>query len=256
MIVKVDKSHHNKVMEYLKIEPDFNLFIIGDIEKYGYDNYFLTVWANLNEKNEVKGVLLKYFEFLIFYANDDFDEDEFIGLIKNIEYVELSGKTEILKSLAFKLGLDKKRVVNFCRLNKSDNLGSIDLNVKVKKIRFWNINKIVKLYELIEEFDSTSVENIKAGLKSGRGYCIEIDRKVVSMVKSTCENNTHAMIVGVGTHPQYRNRGFATDCIIKICKELMNENKIPCLFYDNVEAGRIYKKLGFEDLGKWSIYSK
>ena len=41
MIIKVDDTYHSKVINYLKREPDFNLFIIGDIERYGYDNYFL-----------------------------------------------------------------------------------------------------------------------------------------------------------------------------------------------------------------------
>ena len=40
MIIKVDDTYHSKVINYLKREPDFNLFIIGDIERYGYDNYF------------------------------------------------------------------------------------------------------------------------------------------------------------------------------------------------------------------------
>ena len=76
------------------------------------------------------------------------------------------------------------------------------------------------------------------------------------MAKSTAENKTHAIIVGVGTHPQFRNKGYATKCISKICGELLNENKIPCLFYDNEEAGKIYKKLGFIKIGNWSICSK
>ena len=43
MIIKVDDTYHSKVINYLKREPDFNLFIIGDIERYGYDNYFLDI---------------------------------------------------------------------------------------------------------------------------------------------------------------------------------------------------------------------
>ena len=36
--------------------------------------------------------------------------------------------------------------------------------------------------------------------------------------------------------------------------EIINENKIPCLFYDNIEAGKIYNKLGFKEKGYWGIY--
>ena len=36
--------------------------------------------------------------------------------------------------------------------------------------------------------------------------------------------------------------------------KIINENKIPCLFYDNIEAGKIYNKLGFKEKGYWGIY--
>ena len=36
--------------------------------------------------------------------------------------------------------------------------------------------------------------------------------------------------------------------------KIINENIIPCLFYDNIEAGKIYNKLGFKEKGYWGIY--
>ena len=93
-------------------------------------------------------------------------------------------------------------------------------------------------------------------MKSGRGYYIEENKKVVSMAKSTSENSTHAMVVGVGTHPMYRKKGYATKCVVKLCNSLLNDKKIPCLFYDNEEAGKIYKKIGFKELGQWVNYYK
>ena len=76
------------------------------------------------------------------------------------------------------------------------------------------------------------------------------------MAKSTAENDNTAMIIGVGTHPKYRNRGLASKCLIKLCKELLAENIKPCLFYDNEEAGKLYNKLGFKTIDNWSIYYK
>lgn len=256
MIVKLNNSYHNKVMEYLKKEPEFNLSIIGDIERYGYDNYFLNIWAGVDKRGNIEGVLFKYFEFIMFYSYNKFEINEFARLINKLKYKEISGKSESLDILATKLNLKKRRVVNFCKLDSKNNLQNSNTNIKIKKIGFGNINKVVKLYELIDEFDSTTAESVKNGLKSGRGYCIERNRQVIAMAKSTAETNTHAMIVGVGTHPNHRNRGYATKCMIKMCKELLDENKIPCLFYDNKEAGKVYRKLGFQELGKWSIYYK
>lgn len=254
MITKLNSKHHQKVMEYLKKEPEFNLFIIGDIERYGYDNYFLNIWADVNKKGEIQGVLLKYFEFLIFYGDKKFDIEGFYKLINKMNYSEISGKSECVSQLAKVLRLNQSRHVHFCKLESPRFLVDNSVDAKIKKIKFGNINKIVKLYDYIDEFENTSADSIRNGLKTGRGYCIEIDRQVVAMAKSTSENKTHAMIVGVGTHPNYRKKGLATKCTMKICSELLRENKIPCLFYDNEEAGKIYKRLGFEDIGYWSIY--
>ena len=254
MIIKVDDTYHSKVINYLKREPDFNLFIIGDIERYGYDNYFLDVWAGIDNKGRIEGVLLRYFEYLIFYSQGKFNIDEFANLINRLDYIELSGKLEVLQKLEHKIDVNRKRIVKFCALDDLSKLNDIKIDLRPKKIRFGNISKVAKLYEDIDEFENTTVENIKNGLRTGRGYCIEINKKVVAMAKSTLETRTHAMIVGVGTHPNFRNKGLATTCIVKICSEIINENKTPCLFYDNIEAGKIYKKLGFKEKGYWAIY--
>lgn len=254
MIIKVDDTYHSKVINYLKGEPDFNLFIIGDIERYGYDNYFLDIWAGIDKKGHIEGVLLRYFEYLIFYSRGKFNIDGFANLINSLNYIEISGKLDVLQKLEGKIGVNRKRIVKFCVLDDPSKLNDIEIGLKPKKIRFGNISKVAKLYGDIDEFENTTIESIKSGLRTGRGYCIEINKKVVAMAKSTLETRTHAMIVGVGTHPNFRNRGLATKCIVKICNEIINENKIPCLFYDNIEAGRIYNKLGFKEKGYWGIY--
>lgn len=256
MLIKLNNTHHNKLMKYLNIEPEFNLFIIGDIDRYGYNNYFFNVWADINNNEEIEGVLVKYFDFIIVYSYSKFNVDEFIKLINRIEYCEISGKSEIIEQLLNRIKLRKIRTVNFYKLDKEIDYKNVLSKMKVKRIRNSKIKKIVRLYELIDEFENTTTDSIKNGLKTGRGYYIEVNRQIVAMAKSTSENKTHAMIVGVGTHPRYRNQGLGTKCIVKICNELLNENKIPCLFYDNEEAGKMYKKLGFEKIGFWTIAYK
>ncbi len=256
MIIKLDNKYHNKLMNYLKQEPEFNLFIIGYIDRYGYNNYFFNIWADINNDGEIEGILAKYFEFITIYSNSIINIDKFYNLIKTMSFHEISGKSEIVDSIAKKLRLNKIRRVNFCKLENSHYLDFNFKDIIIKKIKIGNLKKIVNLYERIDEFENTSVKCIKSGLKTGRGYYIEVNKQASAMAKSTAENKTHAIIVGVGTHPQFRNKGYATKCISKICGELLNENKIPCLFYDNEEAGKIYKKLGFIKIGNWSICSK
>ena len=64
-----------------------------------------------------------------------------------------------------------------------------------------------------------------------------------------------AMIVGVATDKDYRNQGLASAVMSKLCEEVLNEGKELCLFYDNPSAGKIYKRIGFTDIGIWSMWS-
>ena len=139
-----------------------------------------------------------------------------------------------MEKLEPKINLKRYRKVNIFKLVNTNLLPSYkEDNIKLRKIRFGNLNKVVRLYEEIDEFENTTVDNIKSSLKTGRGYCVEREGKVVSMAKTTSENKSNAMIIGVGTHPKYRNRSYATKCVVKICNEFLQEKKIPCLFCDN-----------------------
>ena len=257
MIKRLDSKYEKKVIDYLNIEKEINTFNLQELKNYGFDNVFYKVYSDIDEDGNINGILFKCFEYLTFYSYGEFDVDKFCEFISDIEFNEISGKTECVEVIARKLGLLKYRKVHLCRLDYIDDIEkNINPNLKLKKINIFNIKKVVKLYEEIGEFQNTTIESLRSNLKSGRGYCIEERKKVISMAKSTAENDNTAMIIGVGTHPKYRNRGLASKCLIKLCKELLAENIKPCLFYDNEEAGKLYDKLGFKTIDNWSIYYK
>ena len=57
-----------------------------------------------------------------------------------------------------------------------------------------------------------------------------------------------AEVGNVATHPDYRRRGLASDCVRAVAEELMLE--IPCValhfFEDNTGAQKLYERMGFE----------
>jgi len=83
MIRRLSQKDHDIVMEYLLPEKEFNLFIIGDIENFGYEQEFMDIWGDF-QGNQVTGILLRYFDSFIAYSKDlNFDAEAFCQPRKN-----------------------------------------------------------------------------------------------------------------------------------------------------------------------------
>ncbi|MDO7203000.1 hypothetical protein Q5M85_00720 [Paraclostridium bifermentans] len=113
MILKLDEYYHNQITEYLRKEEDFNLFVIGDIERYGYDNQFFNIWGDLNTVGDINGLLIQYFDLLTLYSYDNRDLTCFIDHINSLPFSNINGKIETLKYIEPYINYDRKRIVNF-----------------------------------------------------------------------------------------------------------------------------------------------
>ncbi|KPU43160.1 acetyltransferase (GNAT) family protein [Oxobacter pfennigii] len=262
MIRKLSVQDNDKLMEYLKEEASMNLFIIGDIENFGYDKDFMDLWGDFDDNGNYRGVLLRYYNSVIIYAKGDFDVFGFADIMKGFECVEvISGKggvTEKFENIpGLKLG--ERRPTYLCELKDSSSLAAISDVSKVKKAGVNDVDRIMELWSITSEFSPVtgstrrSTKN-KLETKSGRVFYIEENGKIISSASTTAENSVSAMIVGVSTHPNHRNKGYATLCMNVLCRELLSEGRLLCLFYDNPVAGKIYKSLGFRDIGIWNMH--
>ncbi|WP_079509255.1 GNAT family N-acetyltransferase [Mesobacillus jeotgali] len=259
MIRKLRDTDNQEVMRFLKEEAALNLFIIGDIEAFGYDSDFQELWGYF-ENEQLSAVLLRFHNSFIPYAkNDKLPVNEFTEIIKAYpEKVFLSGKSELVEKFENIAGLElgKKQVTYFAECSTDSGLEETDLDILTASPE--DADRIIELRTQIEEFypNPNAREIFLQSLKSGTGrtYFIERDGIVAASASTAAENSMSAMIVGVCTHKEYRRKGLATAVMQKLFKDVMAEGKLLCLFYDNPEAGRIYKRLGFTDIGQWTMY--
>lgn len=54
MMIKLTKKDHEQVFAYLKEEAALNLFIIGDLEAFGYDTDFQELWGRIRKNRDIK----------------------------------------------------------------------------------------------------------------------------------------------------------------------------------------------------------
>ncbi|MGL4337585.1 MAG: GNAT family N-acetyltransferase [Turicibacter sp.] len=262
MIRKLKQEDYQSVMTYLSEEAGLNLFLIGDIENYGFESPIQEVWGSFDETGYLNGVLLRYREnYIPYFKESQFDVSEFIEIIKSDPNIQMiSGESKIVAAFTACFKAYEIREMYFCELTDALDLVPATTQIEIAEIQ--DSQRIFDLLIQIEEFDTlnrSSVEHVKEKFynHSGRIYYIENEQgEVVCNVQTTAENSKSAMVVSVATHPDYRGRGYMSQALSKLCHDLLSEGKTLCLFYDNPKAGRVYHKLGFESIGKWSMMVK
>ena len=68
MVVKCGEAQRPMLMEYLAKEGVYHAFLMADIENYGFDKEFQTVYGDWNGEN-LCGVYLRFYENLILSAD-------------------------------------------------------------------------------------------------------------------------------------------------------------------------------------------
>lgn len=263
MIRKLDERDSNNLMKLIMDEPEYNLYIIGDVENFGYSQDFLELFGEFDEYGVISAVLVRYFGIFNLYAKDRFDVNGFVNIMKGYDKLGmLVGKTEIISRFeGTSLGFNKSELHHFAVLRELKPEFKMDKKVIVKKASMEDIGKIADLKDTISEFSRGSnnfkeilLNDFKAG--TVHGYYVEVDGNMVSYAQTSAENSKSAMVVSVMTDKKYRKKGLASACLKVLCDDLVKQRKTLCLFYKNPEAGAIYRRLGFKEIGLWSMYLK
>lgn len=172
----------------------------------------------------------------------------------------ISGASEVVKAFDGEINFKQVKQLYFAELKDMNNKISESFSSAepIKKATVQDVEAICALTDTIEEFESSrngSRTSLRKTLESntGRTYYMEREDKVIVTASTSAENSMSAMIVGVATHQAFREQGLASRVMAQLCADLLHEGKSLCLFYDNPHAGVIYKRLGFQDIGSWTI---
>lgn len=262
MIRKLVEKDRDSVLHFLRKEPSINLFIIGDIETFGFENEFQNLWGQFTADGELEGVLLRYYEnYIPYFHKPNFDITEFINIIlSDTGNIMISGKESILKHFEGTLRNYTSRLTYFCELTAFNQIQNVKVN-DIKIAKECDAERVYNFIESIQEFNGigNSVERIKNTIQTGTGriYYINNDEgEMISVAQTAAENSTSAMVVGVATLKEYRGNGLMSRCLSKLCADVMAEGKTLCLFYDNPKAGHIYHSLGFKSIDNWMMLTK
>ena len=85
MIRLLTEKDSNNVLNYLYKEQNFNIFPIGDIEAFGFEQIFQKVYAEFDQENNYQSILLIYRENLIYYSHEQKFNKEYLQIMQNLK---------------------------------------------------------------------------------------------------------------------------------------------------------------------------
>ncbi len=242
-----------ELLSVLRRDPRNNLFLIGNLLSMGMAAPDLDYWGTFDD-DHLTGVLMRYRANWALYDAGGADfalmaatMDAHPAGVRHVtgEY-DLTGR--LLQHVRAYHAYEDIRS-HFAVLDAVADLAGVGPSRRATEA---DVPALVVLYANAEELsrDEASVRRV---LAHGRIFVAEEDGIAVSAALTNAETPEMAMIGGVFTPPDMRNRGYATACMNALCRDLLRDGIQSCLFYDNPQAGSIYRRLGFREIGTWRL---
>lgn len=255
-MIKCNNDKKKELLDFLVGKPSENCFLIGDIENFDFEEKFIDVWI-LENKTRITSVLLRYYRYYIVYCDDSTDiENIYLQINKDKNCLNIAGLEETIDKIShyIKFKKIKREYLSEVTHKSFIELGTNYIPVKATKD---DIEELFVFHKSIPEFKVTDDSRDSFGQEiinnTGRIYYLREGDDIVSSATLTAENSINGMIIGVSTAEKYRRKGYAKVCMNALCKEIIESRKTAILFYNNEDAGKLYKKIGFKEINRWAI---
>ena len=192
MIKKLTNDDKLKCLDFLYQEPEYNIFPIGDIEAYGFEEDFQQVYGEFDQEMNLLSILLFYRKNMIYYAPNHRLNLEYMMVIQRKSFQFFSGKTVLLELFEPYLPGFKRRTMFFCKADKI--IETLDIEgVVIKELKTREeAGRLHRLLVGIDDFNISQdkeacIRNKMISMNMGKRLFIERDGKIVSSVATTAK---------------------------------------------------------------------
>jgi predicted GNAT family acetyltransferase len=233
-----------------------------NVEAHGFQGSVVRSWGVFNRSDmEMEGLLLRYGNTAVAVDHDGRCAPAFARLIdKEHNIAGVRGSLEVVSGIQALLH----------RYTPSDWEDSYFLVLRKPAPRTPPIPATARRAgpedrDLLTELYSgagpmyRSRSNVASKLAETRVFVVEESadgrhpRRIASCALLNVEGKDAGLIGGVYTLPSARGKSYAAACTSLLAADLQRDGKTPCLFYENPIAGKVYRRLGFEDASRWAV---
>lgn len=245
-----------KILNYFEQDLKNCLYSYIDLKKFGIENPNLIVYFDASDT--IHCTALKYYEGLqLFDADGKIDAEKTAELIKELNSHIVSSTVDVIEKL-YPLLKDTYEMEQGY-VTEMLSMPKCEISEEIRPAELSEYDEIARLicsdegvgghYES-EELKEQLLTRLEEGM--GRNYILKRDGEIIHHAATYAELDNLAVISGVITREDWRGKGIGTLAIRKLCHDLLEEGKKPCLFYYTKQAEGFYKKIGFEEGTGWA----
>lgn len=267
MIRKCTEEDRARLEAYLINESVYNTFILADIADFGFESDFQTVWVEETEER-ISGVYLRFYGNLILYSQENRINQEFLReLFRQFRPDVIMGKAENIDRVQEILPEYGKNRKDLYLLKEEDfqpmvreQDKTVMTPVVLHALREEEADKAFAFIQTIPEirglYTSRQMIYDRIRQKKGTHYALLKEGEVIAHANSAAASEHTVMIGGVAVAPAYRRQGMAGRLVSRLCRDILGQGKMPCLFCDSEEARGLFCSLGFRKAGMWGTLLK
>ncbi len=261
---RLTEQARSDVTRLFGYEPGFSLFLASNLRVFGLESAFVRYWGAF-EGQELVAVLMLIGRRVALYAppgTPTVDLAQF-AVQQGIDFT--MGRADLVDTILAALppnSIERREEHVFAELPLAGDVPSrvaAPAEARLRRATLQDLEALTQLYYGSAGYEEFSLEQVRqsvAGrLRTMRTYVAETTGQLVSVASTSAEVATAAMIGGVWTAPEERGRGYSTAVVSELARELVREGRQPYLFYliDNQPAARVYARIGFQAVGRWSV---
>ena len=233
-----------------------------NLEVYGFDQEIVRPWGAFTpDGSELEGLFLRYSNTIIVADLDGSTASVFAPLIDNESGVAgVRGTVETVRRIRANLRRYTQNGIEqsiFMQLRMPPRCPPEILPL-ARRACPDDLDMLAALYSGAFTMFRTRA-NVASKLAETRVYVVDEPAstrqpvRILSCALLNMEGRDAGLIGGVFTHANARGHGYAAACTAALSLDLQRDGKLPCLFYENPVAGRIYRNMGFEEAGQWAV---
>ncbi len=261
MIRKLKNEDKEDVLDFLYQEPEVNLYLIGDITNNGFDAEHQQIYAEFRDGN-YHAVMSRNMSNLTYYSIDEDFNSEWFDIFDSFDFLFISCKESLMAPIREhypKMREDKMDFMKSSAFTRDETIDYDGIRILTTKddaeAVYALIETIPELYTVHRKGKEEALEYFLHNTgENGTTVFIKEDDKVVASASAVFETKKSAMIVAVATHADYRGKGYGKKVMHYLMDLYINhKGKTLCLYYDDPIAEKLYKKLNFVDIDRWSM---